>query len=116
MKFVILVVAAAGLGASAIFAVPSAVLQSGYSSVQGLVADSGLTQLKLADLNPLRAIFDFEQQRIQAGQTPDQLGFHGSAAKLGPMWTPPSQPAFGTPQHQNNQPSDPMGWNGAPPH
>jgi len=116
MKFAILVVSAASLGALAIFAVPSSLLRSGYSSLQGLVAGSGLTQLNPADLNPLQAVFDFDKQRIQAGQTPDQLGFHGSAVKLGPMWTPNPQPAIGAPQYQGSQPADPMGWNGSPPH
>jgi hypothetical protein len=137
MKFMILVAAAASAGALAILAVPASLVQSGVDSVHALVRSFGVGQLSLADLNPFRAVFDFEQKRISTGETPDQLGFHTSAVTAGPMWTPSQSfsvnvspgPYGFDPQaqyeiQQNNQRMedlrnynrDPMHWTGPPPH
>ena len=75
MKFVILIVAAAVTGALAVIAVPSSLVTA---------ASDQLGQIRLSDLNPLRAIFDYEQHQIQVGTTPDQLGFHSTAVTLTP--------------------------------
>lgn len=85
----LLLIGAVFVGALAVFAVPTTVLHSGSSSLHAVVSESGLNRFTLADLNPLRAIFDYEQQRINDGTTPEQLGFHGTAVTLGPIWTPP---------------------------
>src|SRR5437016_10378684 len=85
MKFVLLVITAAAAGALAMFAVPSTLIQSASLNVRGFVDSSGVTEVHLTNLNPFRAIFDYEQQQIRVGLTPEQLGIHGSAIALTPM-------------------------------
>jgi len=80
MKFVLMLVAAACAGALAMAAVPTAIVRSGAED---------LRQFHLADLNPLRLIFDYEQQRIQTPLTPEELGFHGSPVVMAPIVPPP---------------------------
>lgn len=74
MKFAVLVIAAAGIGGVAAVAVPSTVLDSGASEVQAF--GTRISEFKLRDLNPLRAIYDWEMQEIAKQRTPEELGFH----------------------------------------
>jgi hypothetical protein len=54
-------------------------------------ASDELRQIRLADLNPLRAIYDAEQRQIRAGTSPEALGLHGSAVTFRPvMLAPPA--------------------------
>jgi hypothetical protein len=78
----LLVIGAVFAGALAVFLVPSTSPQSGASSMHMLIAQSGLKDFHLVDLNPLHFIFDFEQKQINTPMTPDQLGFHGSPVVL----------------------------------
>jgi hypothetical protein len=137
MKFVILVALTACAAALAIFAVPSNLIPSDFGGVEMLAARSGLDHFTLADLNPLRFVFDYERQRINAGDTPEQLGFHPSPVILSPVQMPttnldrfkgPLGPGGYDPQaymemQQNNQRmdamrhymNDPTHWVGPPP-
>jgi len=81
MKFVLIVVGAACAGALAMLALPPTVVRA---------ASDGLRQVRLSDINPFRAIFDYEQQRIRQGMTPDELGIQTSTVKFVPVTlTPP---------------------------
>ena len=80
MRFVILMVCAVAAGALSMSVVPTTVVSSGVQE---------LRQVRLADLNPLRVIFDSAQQQIQAGTTPEQLGLHSSSVTLTPMTLAP---------------------------
>ena len=82
MKLAIQLVAAIGVGAVASLAIPSNVIDSTVSTAQAL--GDRVAQIKLADLNPLRAIFDWEKERIAKGETPEELGFHPSAVTAQP--------------------------------
>jgi len=137
MKFVILVALTACAAALAIFAIPSNLIPSGFGGVGALATRSGLDHFTLADLNPLRFVFDYERQRINAGDTPEQLGFHPSPVILSPVQMPttsldqfkgPLGPGGYDPQaymemQQNNQRmdamrhymNDPAHWVGPPP-
>ena len=79
MKLLVLVVAV-GAGALAVFAVPATIVSA---------ASDQLRQIGLADLNPLRAIFDSEQQKIRAGMTPQALGLRSSSVTFTPMTLAP---------------------------
>lgn len=39
---------------------------------------SELARYEIADLNPIRAAYDFVSAKIQVGTTPEELGFHPS--------------------------------------
>lgn len=81
MKFLVPVVVAAGTGVLAVFAVPA--------SFVGM-ASHAVRQIHLADLNPIRAVFDYEQQQVRTPMTPQDLGFHASPMTLSPViMTPP---------------------------
>ena len=86
MKFAVLVVGAAALGVVATVAIPSDVLESGTAQVQALGDRIG--EIKLVDLNPLRAIYDWEMERIKKPLTPEEMGFHGSAVTFKPFEMP----------------------------
>lgn len=79
MKFVILMVSAAVAGALSMFLVPTTIVRSGTEE---------LRQFRLADLNPLRLIFDYEQKQRQTPLTPAEMGFHGSPVILKPISPP----------------------------
>lgn len=102
MKFIFLVIGAIFVGALAVFAIPSSVFQSGSDSIHSLTAQTGLKQFTLADLNPLRFIFDYEKQQINTPMTPEQLGFHGSAVELKPFQMPQT-PSFHIDQDAMNR-------------
>jgi hypothetical protein len=125
MKFVLLVVAAAGAGALATFAVPTLLFSA---------ASDQLRQIRLTDLSPFRAIYDMEKQQIQPGLTPEQLGIHRSPITISPITLPPPQSlkldlshafeAQAELQIQQNERRmrdmqaygrDPMHWEGPPP-
>ena len=91
MKFALLVIVAAVAGALAMFAVPVTVIQSASLDVRGFVDRSGLTEIHLTNINPFRSIFDYEQQQIRMGLTPEQLGIHSSAITVTPMRLGPPQ-------------------------
>jgi hypothetical protein len=137
MRFVVLVGVAAGAGALAIFAIPASFLQAPASFLQSAASDMhaataqlGQMHFTLADLNPLRADYDFMMQRVRAGQTPDQLGFHGSKVTFAPIAIPRSNFNFnpgpysgngiysGMANHmpQNIYAQDPMAWHAPAPH
>jgi len=78
MKFALLVAGTAGFAMLAVFAIPGTVVGSASVGFHHVVERSGFAQVSLADLNPLRAIFDYEKRRIQTPLTPEQLGFHPS--------------------------------------
>jgi len=82
MKFAIQVAAALGVGAVAAFAIPSNVLDSSLSTAQAL--GDRAAEIKLVDLNPLRAIYDWEMERVRKGETPEELGFHPSTVTTPP--------------------------------
>ena len=88
MKFVVLVAAAASAGAVAVFAVPSTMFSSGAGSFKSLATRAGLDHFTLADLNPLHIVFNYMQQQINTGYTPEQLGFHPSPVILSPIQMP----------------------------
>lgn len=93
MKFAIVVAATVCAVALAIFAIPSNLIPSGFGGFETLSANTGLKHFTLADLNPLRFVFDYEQQQINTPYTPEQLGFHGSPVVLTPSpWA--SAPGF----------------------
>jgi len=125
MKFVVLVAAVAVVAAAAVSALPPTLVST-------VAAD--LRQFRLVDLNPLRAVFDYEQRQIQTPMTPEALGFHTSTMKLTPMsLTPPASLGLNLGQsfdpqaqyeiQQNNQRvqdmqaymHDPAHWVGPPP-
>jgi hypothetical protein len=91
MKFVLMLVGAALTGALATVAVPPILVGPATDGLRQLVSSSGLTQIHLTELNPLRAIYDYEQQQIRTGMTPEQLGLHSSAITLSPMKLGPPQ-------------------------
>ena len=98
-----------------------------------------LSGFTIADVNPIRAAFDVVKAKVQAGTTPEELGFHGSPVVL-TMPDPKNWPGAGftldpslrngwsqsivqqTRQFNNrmedmrNYASNPAGWRGAPPH
>jgi len=80
MKRLLLIVFAAGAGALTVLAIPSHFVST---------TSGELREIRLVDLNPLRAIFDSEQQQIHAGMTPEQLGIHTSVVTVSPMTLPP---------------------------
>ena len=125
MRFVILMVCAVAAGALSMSVVPTTVVSSGVQE---------LRQFRLADLNPLRVIFDSAQQQIQAGTTPEQLGLHSSSVTLTPMTLAPpvslkldlSRAYEAQAQSQIDQnirhsqamqayTNNPSGWSGPPP-
>jgi hypothetical protein len=138
MHFGYFVAIAVGVGVVATVAIPSSVLQSASTSVQAAADSVAQVKFNVADLNPLRAVFDWERQRIQAGESPDQLGFKTSKMTLAPFVMP--APAFNFNNgpytgngiysgmayqiHQNDQrmqdwrnyANNPAGWHGPPPH
>ena len=73
------------LGAIATAAVPSSVIASGEIEAQAL--GDRLGEVKLADLNPLRAIFDWEVKEVGTPRTPEQLGIHHQELTLRPIDT-----------------------------
>jgi hypothetical protein len=98
-----------------------------------------LSGFTIADLNPIRAAFDLVKTRVQAGTTPEDLGFHGSPVVVtmpdpknwpGPSFTlDPSQRngwaqtaaqqtrAFNNHMEDiRNYAHNPAGWHGVPPH
>ena len=89
MKFVLMLVGAALTGALATVAVPPILVGPATDGLRQLVSSSGLTQIHLTELNPLRAIYDYEQQQIRTGLTPEHLGIHSSAITLSPITLPP---------------------------
>jgi hypothetical protein len=119
-------------GATATVFPPSRIAEA----TQALGVDlSGIT---IADLNPIRAAFDVAKTRVQAGATPEELGFHPSPVVLttpDPKTWPGagftvnpgmqngwSQTAVQQTQSFNNRMEDmrnyarnPAGWHGAPP-
>jgi hypothetical protein len=82
MKAAIQIFAAAGLGAAAAFAIPSNVIDQASSTTRAL--SDRVAQIKLADLNPVRALYDWQMAHVAKGQTPEELGFHGSAVTVPP--------------------------------
>jgi hypothetical protein len=99
MRFLFVIIAAAAMGAVVVFSIPSPALQSMGNS---------LSHLTLADLNPLQLVYDYDKKVIETPMTPEQLGLHPtdtSQMKFTPMTLQPQQ-----------QSTDPMGWNGNPPH
>ena len=82
MKFAVLVGGAAMLGAIATAAVPSSMIASGEIEVQAL--GDRLGEVKLADLNPVRAIYDWEVKEVSTPRTPEELGFHSSTVTAEP--------------------------------
>jgi len=83
MKFAVLVGAAAAFGMIAAVAVPSSVIGSGEIAVQAL--GDRLGEVKLADLNPIRAVFDWEAEQIKKPVTPEELGIHHQELTLRPI-------------------------------
>ncbi|HUO92278.1 MAG TPA: hypothetical protein VMU22_05110 [Rhizomicrobium sp.] len=83
MKFAVLVGAAAAFGMIAAVAVPSAAIESGALQVQALGDRIG--GIKLADLNPIRAIYDWEAEQIKKPMTPEELGIHHQELTLRPI-------------------------------
>jgi|SRR5580698_3555235 hypothetical protein len=77
MRFGFLIVAAVAVGMLATVAIPTTFLQTTSTAVQSFVGG-----FRVADLNPLRAVFDYDQARITAGHTPESLGFKPSSVSI----------------------------------
>lgn len=78
--------AAAAASALVSFSIPSTAVYAGLSELRAIRAQAG--QLDAAALNPLRAVYDWEQSKILAGETPGQLGMPVSKVTFDPMTTP----------------------------
>jgi hypothetical protein len=92
-----------------------------------------VSEVRLADLNPFRGVFDWEKDKMLAGRMLAQLGFHPSALAFKPASIPavsfPVRTGIGissTMQSQNDQNdrrmddtrsymNNPQGWRGARP-
>jgi hypothetical protein len=119
-------------GATAAVFPPSRIVEATHALGVDL---SGFT---VADLNPIRAAYDIAKGRVQAGTTPEELGFHPSAVvlKMPDLKTLPgagftldpgmrngwSQTVDQQTRNFNNRMEDvrnyarnPAGWHGAPP-
>jgi hypothetical protein len=73
MKFGLLVVAAAAAGVIGVAVMPATMLEKAASATR--TAGSQIAQVKLVDLNPLRALYDWEMTKATTPQTPESLGF-----------------------------------------
>jgi hypothetical protein len=116
MKFAVLVAAAAAAGAVATVAVPSSVIDSSVSEMQALGDSIG--GFKLADLNPLRAIFDWEAERIKKPLTPEEMGMRPSDVTATPysFASPGYDPSqFGDQRPFGSSRYDPRPFNGQRP-
>jgi hypothetical protein len=80
MKFLIMLVVAAGAGALTMLAIPTGFVTT---------SSDALREIRLADLNPFRAIFDSGQRQIRPGATPEPRGLHSSAITVSPVALPP---------------------------
>ena len=138
MRFAILIVAGAGVGALAAFAIPMSAIQSASSTMETYGAAAGRIPHDLADLNPIRMAYDLVAQRIREGNTPEQLGFKPSSVTFKPIEMPTSSFDFRQNRYsgnglysgmaaqieQNNRrmedmriyAQNPAAWHGAPPH
>jgi hypothetical protein len=114
MRFALLVVAGAGIGALAAFAIPTSAIQSASSTIQDYGTAAGRTPHDLADLNPIRMAYDVVVQRIREGNTPEQLGFKSSPLTFKPVVMPTS--SFDFSQNRYSYAQNPAGWHGTPPH
>jgi hypothetical protein len=124
---------AVGGGAAATFFPPSQIAEA----TRAVGVD--LSRFTIADLNPIRAAYDVVGQKVQAGTTPEQLGFHPSPVVLqtpdpkiwsgGGLTLDPglrngwAQTIVQQTRDFNNRMEDmrnygrnPAGWHGPPPH
>ena len=94
MKFTVLIGVAATMGALMTAFVPSAVLESGAKELDGI--KTRLSGVGLADLNPLRAVYDWEMREVNTPRTPEELGLHPtSTVNLKPVELPTNDLGFG---------------------
>jgi hypothetical protein len=139
MRFGFLVVGAAAVGALSVTAVQGLVSPAAQSLsvTRALGFDPLKVHFTLADLNPLRLIYDEEMADIARGHTPAELGFPASKP-IGRFVMPSATPGFkfddaemartrGSSIVQQNQQfnnrmddirnyaQNPAGWHGAPP-
>jgi hypothetical protein len=108
MRFGFLVVAAAAVGILATVAIPSTFLQTSSTAVRSFVGG-----IKVADLNPFRAVFDYDQAQISAVHTPQSLGFKPTTVSI-PSF-PAQQPFGGLANSFGFHNEQPTNWQN-PPH
>jgi hypothetical protein len=114
MRFAFLVVAGAGVGALAAFAIPTSTVQSASSTIEAYGTAVGHLPHDLADLNPIRMAYDVVAQRIREGNTPEQLGFKPSPLTLKPFVMPTSSFDFNQNRYPGTYAQNPAAWRGAP--
>jgi len=138
MRFTALVACAAAVGVASGAAITKIVPTAEIAQAGRDLAGS-LSSFHVADLNPIRAAYDAVSARIQAGHTPEELGFSSSSVTL-TMPDPKDWPGQGfkpSPDIQKgwnssseaqirenndrmrdiaNYARNPAGWHGPPPH
>jgi hypothetical protein len=108
MRFGFLVVAAAAAGILATVAIPS--VPSNDVDGRAILCRG----IKIADLNPFRAVFDYDQAQIAAGHTPESLGFKPSPVSI-PSF-PVQQPFPGLANNSGLQNGQTTTWQSPPAH